>query len=205
MHDIKAIRENPAAFIGGLARRPAYAASAEAVAADLLARDKELRASADRAAADAGPPQRSLQADRRGQGEEGRGGRRRADGRSRRAEGRDPEGRGARARARKGAGRRARRLPNLPADDVPDGEDENANVPVRRARLRHARPASNKPKEHFDLGEALGMMDFERAAKVSGARFVYLKPGSRASNAPSAISCSICTPTNSATPKSSRR
>ena len=35
----------------------------------------------------------------------------------------------------------------------------------------------NTPKEHFDLGEALGMMDFERAAKVSGARFVYLKRG----------------------------
>ena len=38
-----------------------------------------------------------------------------------------------------------------------------------------SRPAINNPKQHFEIGEALGQMDFERAAKVSGARFVYLK------------------------------
>jgi seryl-tRNA synthetase len=71
-------------------------------------------------------------------------------------------------------------LPNLPADDVPPGEDEHANVPIPARAFEGKRvPASgiNQPKEHFELGETLGMMDFERAAKVSGARFVYLKSG----------------------------
>ncbi len=70
-------------------------------------------------------------------------------------------------------------LPNIPADDVPEGADEHANVAIEARRFNPARhvPASgmNAPKEHFALGEALGLMDFERAAKVSGARFVYLK------------------------------
>jgi seryl-tRNA synthetase len=70
-------------------------------------------------------------------------------------------------------------LPNIPADDVPLGADEHANVAIEARRFNPAKhvPASgiNAPKEHFALGEALGLMDFERAAKVSGARFVYLK------------------------------
>ncbi|MBL6854034.1 MAG: serine--tRNA ligase [Alphaproteobacteria bacterium] len=69
-------------------------------------------------------------------------------------------------------------IPNIPADDVPQGADENANVPVEARHYKAARNAAggmNNPKEHFELGEALRMMDFERAAKVSGARFVYLK------------------------------
>ena len=65
-------------------------------------------------------------------------------------------------------------IPNLPADDVPDGADESANVPVA-ARAFGKPPGINNPKQHFEIGEALGQMDFERAAKVSGARFVYLK------------------------------
>jgi len=69
-------------------------------------------------------------------------------------------------------------IPNIPADDVPQGADENANVPVESRHYKATRSAAggmNNPKEHFELGEALKMMDFERAAKVSGARFVYLK------------------------------
>jgi len=64
-------------------------------------------------------------------------------------------------------------IPNLPRADVPDGKDENDNVEVRRV----GEPPSFgfKPKEHFELGEALGLMDFETAAKLSGARFVILK------------------------------
>jgi len=65
-------------------------------------------------------------------------------------------------------------IPNIPADDVPDGADEKANVPVT-ARAFGTPPGINAPKQHFEIGEALGQMDFERAAKVSGARFVYLK------------------------------
>src|SRR5262249_33670778 len=69
-------------------------------------------------------------------------------------------------------------IPNLPAPDVPVGGDENDNVPVESRHYKATRSAAggmNNPKEHFELGEALKMMDFERAAKVSGARFVYLR------------------------------
>jgi seryl-tRNA synthetase len=63
-------------------------------------------------------------------------------------------------------------LPNLPAADVPDGADETANVEVR---TWGDKPAFDfEPREHFDIGEGLGLMDFEVAAKMSGARFVVL-------------------------------
>jgi seryl-tRNA synthetase len=65
-------------------------------------------------------------------------------------------------------------LPNLPADDVPDGADESANV--ERRRVGEPR-LSNDMREHFDLGERLGLMDFEAAARLSGARFVVLRGG----------------------------
>jgi seryl-tRNA synthetase len=62
-------------------------------------------------------------------------------------------------------------LPNLPLDDVPEGQDEEANV----EQHRWGTPKGiDGPKDHADLGEALGMMDFETAAKMSGARFVLL-------------------------------
>ena len=63
-------------------------------------------------------------------------------------------------------------IPNLPASDVPEGKDEKSNVE------RHAhgkRPTFNAAKEHFELGETLGLMDFEAAAKLSGSRFVVLR------------------------------
>lgn len=68
-------------------------------------------------------------------------------------------------------------LPNLPADDVPDGPDESANVEIRRHGDVAALPAArlDAPKDHVTLGEGLGGMDFEAAAKMSGARFVVLK------------------------------
>jgi len=63
-------------------------------------------------------------------------------------------------------------LPNLPADDVPEGADESQNKVIRTVGTP---PAFDfVPKAHFDLGEALGLMDFERATKISGARFVIL-------------------------------
>ena len=64
-------------------------------------------------------------------------------------------------------------IPNSPLDIVPDGKDEHDNVEV----LKWGEPKefAFQPKEHFDLGEALGLMDFESAAKISGARFVVLK------------------------------
>ncbi len=62
-------------------------------------------------------------------------------------------------------------IPNLPYDDVPTGRDENDNVEIRR--VGEARKIA-APKEHFEIGEALGYMDFERAAKISGSRFTVL-------------------------------
>ncbi len=66
-------------------------------------------------------------------------------------------------------------IPNLPALDTPDGKDENDNVEVRRFGAPPKFPDGFKPKEHFEIGEALGLMDFDAASKLSGARFVVLK------------------------------
>ncbi|MEL6289653.1 MAG: serine--tRNA ligase [Pseudomonadota bacterium] len=63
-------------------------------------------------------------------------------------------------------------LPNAPLEDVPDGADEAANVLVREVGTPP--DLDFKPKEHFELGEALAMMDFEAAARISGSRFVVL-------------------------------
>ena len=64
-------------------------------------------------------------------------------------------------------------IPNLPAADVPDGPDETANKEARRAGTPRA--TNFAAKQHFDIGEALKLMDFEAAAKMSGARFVLLR------------------------------
>jgi seryl-tRNA synthetase len=68
-------------------------------------------------------------------------------------------------------------VPNLPlpAPDVPDGTDEHGNVEHHKFGAK--RDYAFAPKQHFELGEALGLMDFETAAKLSGARFVVLKGG----------------------------
>jgi seryl-tRNA synthetase len=66
-------------------------------------------------------------------------------------------------------------IPNLPLADTPDGRDENDNVEVRRHGVAPSFPDGFTPKEHFEIGEALGLMDFDAAAKLSGARFVVLK------------------------------
>ncbi|HWM82566.1 MAG TPA: serine--tRNA ligase [Pseudolabrys sp.] len=66
-------------------------------------------------------------------------------------------------------------IPNLPLDDVPDGKDEHDNVLYRT--FGEKRDYAFTPKQHFELGEALGQMDFELAARLSGARFVVLQKG----------------------------
>lgn len=64
-------------------------------------------------------------------------------------------------------------LPNLPADGIPDGDGEDDN---REVRVEGEKTAFDfEPKEHFDIGEALGQMDFGAAARLSGARFVVLR------------------------------
>ncbi|MEK4034321.1 serine--tRNA ligase [Methylocystis sp. IM2] len=64
-------------------------------------------------------------------------------------------------------------IPNTPLDSVPDGKDENDNIEV--LRWGTPREFDFTPKEHFEIGEGLGLMDFETAAKLSGARFVVNK------------------------------
>jgi seryl-tRNA synthetase len=172
MHDIKAIRDDASAFVKGLMRRGM--GDAQAIADGLLEKDKALRdllvrlqnsqarrneaskligqAKAKKDEAQAA----SLMAEVAGLKEDIQQGE--AQQRELEAELRDM----------------LAVIPNIPADDVPDGADESGNVPVA-ARAFGKPPGINAPKQHFELGEALGQMDFERAAKVSGARFVYLK------------------------------
>jgi seryl-tRNA synthetase len=172
MHDIRAIRENDAAFVLGLTRRGL--ASANVIAGDLLARDKALRALQTRL--------QEAQA-RRNEASK-KIGAAKAQKDEARAQSLMAEVAGLKDDIQKGEDEERSlkkllddeiaALPNLPAADVPEGTDETGNIEVAARRFGTA-PGLNAPKEHFDLGEMLGMMDFERAAKVSGARFVYLK------------------------------
>jgi seryl-tRNA synthetase len=72
-------------------------------------------------------------------------------------------------------------IPNVPLDEVPVGADEHDNVERKDHRFgddliaKRQSGMGNKPREHFEIGEKLGMMDFERAAKLSGSRFTVLK------------------------------
>ena len=66
-------------------------------------------------------------------------------------------------------------IPNLPLEDVPEGKDEHDNKLVRQVGEPPKLAGVNKPLQHFEIGERLGLMDFETAAKLSGARFVVLR------------------------------
>ncbi len=93
-------------------------------------------------------------------------------------------------------------IPNTPADDVPVGIDAGANVELRK--VGEPKKFSFQPKQHFELGEALGLMDFETAAKLSGARFVVLKgPLARLERALAQFMLDLHTP-STAIPRSTR-
>ncbi len=62
-------------------------------------------------------------------------------------------------------------IPNIPFPEIPDGNDENGNIEIRR----HGNINTKNTKQHFEIGEELGLMNFEKAAKLSGARFVVLQ------------------------------
>ena len=94
-------------------------------------------------------------------------------------------------------------IPNLPLDEVPDGKDEKDNVEHHRFGAK--RDYAFAPKQHFDLGEALGQMDFETAAKLSGARFVVLKKGLARLERALGNSCSMCIPASRTTIRKSLR
>ncbi len=171
MHDIRTIRDNPDVFAAGLRRRGLDGA---ALAAELLARDKALRELLTR-----------LQNNQARRNEASKLiGQAKAKKDEAEAAALLEEVAGLKETIQKGEAEQRELetglrdalavIPNLPAADVPDGADETANAPVA-ARAFGKLPAINNPKQHFEIGEALGQMDFERAAKVSGARFVYLK------------------------------
>ena len=94
-------------------------------------------------------------------------------------------------------------IPNLPLDDVPLGADEKDNKEIRKVGA--PTKFSFKPKQHFEIGEALGLMDFETAAKISGARFVVLKGALARLERALAPSCSTCTRARTATSRISCR
>jgi seryl-tRNA synthetase len=168
MHDIKAIRDNPAAFDQGLARRGLAPLAAELLRIDAERREhvqklQDAQARRNAASKDIGEAMKA--------------------------------GDKAKAEALKAemgaikdfiaSGEAVEReidqrltaslavIPNLPLDDVPDGTDEAGNVEVRR----WGAPTSLnfEARQHFDIGEWLGLMDFEAAARISGARFVVMK------------------------------
>jgi seryl-tRNA synthetase len=170
MHDIKAIRDDPEGFDAGLKRR-----GLPPQAADLIERD-EKRRSAILELQKTQERRNSLSKDiglamakkELARAEALRG--EVADLKTKM-----PELEAAERAAAEALERDLAAIPNLPAHDAPDGRDENDNVEIRRHGAPPRFANSYKPKEHFEIGERLGLMDFETAAKISGARFVVLK------------------------------
>jgi seryl-tRNA synthetase len=171
MHDIRAIRDDPAAFIQGLKRR---GLDGDAIAGDLLVRDKALRELLTRL---------QTQQARRNEASKliGQAKQKKDDAQAKAlldevAGLKDAIQQGESEQRELEAGLRDALavIPNIPASDVPDGADESANVLVKE-RAFGTPPDISNAQEHFEIGGRLGQMDFERAAKVSGARFVYLK------------------------------
>ena len=172
MHDIKAIRDDSSAFVKGLRRRGM--ADAQGVADSLLAQDKALR---DLLVTLQNSQARRNEASKLiGQAKAKKDDAQVASLMAEVAGLKDAiqQGEASQRELEEALKQALAVIPNIPADDVPDGADESANVPVA-ARSFGTPPGINAPKQHFEIGEALGQMDFERAAKVSGSRFVYLK------------------------------
>lgn len=167
MHDIRSIRENPAAFDAGMARR-----SVEPQSAQILALDEQRRALATRA-------------------QEGQSRRNEASKAIGKAMGQGDTATAEALKAEVAALKESlpaleaeekavtaqlnellAALPNIPVDEVPEGADENDNVEV--AKWGTPGTYAFTPREHADIGPALGL-DFETGAKISGARFTFLK------------------------------
>jgi seryl-tRNA synthetase len=167
MHDIRAIRENPAAFDAALSRRGDAPLSAELLAMDEARRAKIL--AAETAQADANKAAKDVGAAKaRGDNEEFE--RLRALVSEKKAQIAQLNDQ-AKAQAT-GLTARLAMIPNLPADDVPMGADENDNVEI--SRWGTPRTFDFTPAEHFDISAVKPGMDFETAAKISGSRFVLM-------------------------------
>ena len=170
MFDIRWIRDNPAAFDAGLKKRGLAPLSAELIALDEARRghvtrlqeaqarrnaaSKEIgaaKAAKDEAKASTLMAEVAALKDELAKGEEAE---REHDAKLREA---------------------LSVIPNLPLDEVPLGKDEKDNKEVRKVGEPPKLAGINKPLQHFEIGERLGLMDFATAAKISGARFVVLK------------------------------
>ncbi|MBR0989852.1 serine--tRNA ligase [Bradyrhizobium japonicum] len=170
MHDIKAIRDNPQAFDAGLARR-----GLKPMSAALLAIDETRRAAI--LASEQAQARRNAASKEIGDAKKAKDDARAAKLMAEVAELKTtmPELEAAAKAADDELAKELSAIPNIPFDDVPDGVDEHGNV--QRHVFGNKRDYGFAPKLHDDLGTALGDMDFEAAAKLSGARFVVLKRG----------------------------
>ncbi len=168
MHDIRAIRENPAAFDAALARR-----GLPPMSSDLLAIDEARRArilAAETATAEQNRASKDVGA-AKARGDEAAFDRLRALVAEKKADIARLTAEAAEEDARLKAALEV--IPNLPLDQVPFGKDEDDNVEVRRWGTPRA--FDFKPLEHFEIPAVKPGMDFETAAKLSGSRFVVLK------------------------------
>jgi len=168
MHDIKAIRQNPAAFDAGLKRRNLPPQSPEILAID-DARRAAIHA-AETALAERNTASKQVGA-AKAKGDEAEFERLRALVGAKKTEVANLEEQSKTETAR--LNDILMSLPNLPADDIPDGVDEDDNVEVRR--IGNPRNFAFTPKEHYEVPAAAQGLDFETAAKLSGSRFVVLK------------------------------
>ena len=168
MHDIRAIRENPAAFDAALARRGLAPMSPAILALDNNRRAKILASETAAAAQNAASKEVGAA---KARGDEAEFERLRALVAEKKAEiAKLTEEAAAEDSALRDM---LMRIPNLPLDAVPQGADENDNVEIRRWGT--PRTFDFTPREHFDIAGVKPGMDFETAAKLSGARFVVLK------------------------------
>ncbi len=170
MHDIRWIRDNPDAFDRGLARR-----GLKGEAARLIAIDERRRATIQKA--EAAQARRNAASKEIGEAKKKKDEATAAKLMAEVAELKTtiPAMEAEEKAASQELDDALARIPNLPLAEVPDGADEHGNV--EHHKFGAVRSYGFAPKQHFDLGEALGQMDFETAAKLSGARFVVLKKG----------------------------
>jgi seryl-tRNA synthetase len=170
MHDIRFIRDNPDAFDRALARRGLEPQAQRLIALDERRRKKILELETALA-------RRNAASKEIGEAKKNRNEERAKNLLSEVAGLKEsiPAMEAQEKEASKAVDKALAEIPNLPLDEVPDGKDASDNV--ERHRFGAKRDYEFAPKQHFDLGEALGQMDFEAAVKLSGARFVVLKRG----------------------------
>lgn len=170
MHDIKWIREQPEAFDSAMVRRGLSPLSQEILALDKAQRgaiqdEQKLQEEANRLAKEIGQC--------KAKGEDAEEVIARSKEVKQQLAAAKQQGEGGNKGDAGAVQEKLAGLPNILDEEVPEGDDEEANHSIRTWGEPEA--FSFTPKEHYELGEAMGLMDFEQTAKISGARFVTLK------------------------------